>query len=606
MTEPGPSGTGSDDGPDRSHQLAVVALCVIGLLVAAAAVPTPSDAGGAAGGGDGDGAGDAGVDDLLRLFVGDGDSGNDVVADGPSNSQTCTVTLAEKPVPGTLTDAIVTSGDAPVGGAAVRFNGRYVGDTDDSGRVTGRVPYERQFVVSATLPADARCQTTTTAEDRRATEAALSGADGRTGATLGTVGRAPVAINEGRRASAASNLTKTYRVDGSVSIAVAGDRLPGERVTVAARIEDEPMANASVAVDGRRVGRTDDDGTYELQLPDDGRTTLRLRVARGEFSATRTVPLTTFSATIRPAGRLAVPTTEATLIAQLGGEPVADAVVTMDGRRVGTTDESGHVQFRLPRDPTASLTVRAAGQTVTKSVWPLYAGTALFTGVAILLVGLGLVVIVRGLAWLGGIAAWYAAVLLRVASRLDVTLGRLHRWLQRHWERLVAAARSLHERIVARSVSLAHLSGWLRSVPGRLRGWLVRAISRLRRVPGTVWQWLRGGPQSDGQSAAPVDSDGRPAAGQSEPRGMRERWRAFARWVAPERWRNRTPGEVARAAVEAGYPRESVVTLTRVFRDVEYGEAPLSAERRERARTAFESLSSSRTERHDGTQEGDD
>lgn len=44
-----------------------------------------------------------------------------------------------------------------------------------------------------------------------------------------------------------------------------------------------------------------------------------------------------------------------------------------------------------------------------------------------------------------------------------------------------------------------------------------------------------------------------------------------------------TPGECRRAAVEAGMDPEAVGTLTRAFREVRYGERPVTDERRERA-----------------------
>jgi hypothetical protein len=80
-------------------------------------------------------------------------------------------------------------------------------------------------------------------------------------------------------------------------------------------------------------------------------------------------------------------------------------------------------------------------------------------------------------------------------------------------------------------------------------------------------------------------------AGESEERvfSLRELWRQFARRVVPGSWRTRTPGEVARAAVDRGFPREPVEELTDAFRDVEYG-AESATTRRERAKAAFDSL----------------
>lgn len=52
----------------------------------------------------------------------------------------------------------------------------------------------------------------------------------------------------------------------------------------------------------------------------------------------------------------------------------------------------------------------------------------------------------------------------------------------------------------------------------------------------------------------------------------------------------RTPGEIARDAIEAGYPAEAVLDLLQAFRDVTYGEHPPTAERRAAAERAYERL----------------
>jgi len=78
-------------------------------------------------------------------------------------------------------------------------------------------------------------------------------------------------------------------------------------------------------------------------------------------------------------------------------------------------------------------------------------------------------------------------------------------------------------------------------------------------------------------------------------RSIRELWRTFARWVVPGAWRTQTPGEVARAAVDRGFPPEPVEALTDAFRDVEYGSEPATT-RRERAKAAFDQLRRTREE----------
>lgn len=73
-------------------------------------------------------------------------------------------------------------------------------------------------------------------------------------------------------------------------------------------------------------------------------------------------------------------------------------------------------------------------------------------------------------------------------------------------------------------------------------------------------------------------------------RSLRGLWRAFARVVAPDSWRSKTPTEVSRAAIEQGYPEKPVAELTALFTEVEYGNRSVSETIRERAVAAYERL----------------
>jgi hypothetical protein len=110
-------------------------------------------------------------------------------------------------------------------------------------------------------------------------------------------------------------------------------------------------------------------------------------------------------------------------------------------------------------------------------------------------------------------------------------------------------------------------------------------------------RWVRRR-RTTGREAAPDDHAAGDATGgtrvrvpdSADRRAFREVWRAFARLVLPGRWRTSTPGEVARAAVEEGYPPGAVEDLTGLFREVEYGGRRRSAEVRDRAARAYERI----------------
>lgn len=67
-------------------------------------------------------------------------------------------------------------------------------------------------------------------------------------------------------------------------------------------------------------------------------------------------------------------------------------------------------------------------------------------------------------------------------------------------------------------------------------------------------------------------------------------WLAMVERANPDQPWSRTPAECARAAVDAGMDSESVATLTNLFEEVRYGDAPLTDERRRQAREWLQRL----------------
>lgn len=73
--------------------------------------------------------------------------------------------------------------------------------------------------------------------------------------------------------------------------------------------------------------------------------------------------------------------------------------------------------------------------------------------------------------------------------------------------------------------------------------------------------------------------------------GVYRAWAALADRVGVTTPASVTPREVADRAIDAGYDREAVETLTSVFTQVRYGSAPPTEERERRARAALETVS---------------
>jgi len=613
----------------QTRQLALVAVCLLGLLVAAFAAPPISGSGpgvgppgsgsGSGGGGSGDSGdgGGAGIEELLRwLFEdsetdGETDPGEDgTLPEGDSESesvtrtpraQACAVSFRTDPRPGERVAIDVRAGDREVEGARVFLNGEFVGETDTYGRVRTRVPYERQLTLGATLPSDVECE--------RVVQPAVDAPRDAASLPVGPSAKRQSAVaaadpNDadpaGRtRRQADGNVTNTYSMNARVEMTVDGQPIPGEQVDIRATVDGIPMRQATVTVGGNEVGKTDDSGEYELDVPADGGRAITVGVSRGDFEGQRRIQLARLTATLNPATVVAIPGGETHLRATIGDQPIEGAVVSYQGERLAETDAEGRTTIELPSDLGATISVEAAGQRTTKAVWPLYAGSAIIGVLALVAGVLVLAVLVYGVSWLPQLARWLASAVVRLAAALEgfvvrarTQLGRLRLWLAD----LLAAGR---ESIPA---LLTRLGSWLLDLPGRALAGLLAVLGWLRRAPGRLWRWLwsfrRSDDEDDGET---VDTEHGRDHGRSDvpaegPTGLREQWRAFARWIAPRRWRQRTPGEVARDAVDAGFPAEPVRRLTAVFRDVEYGNAQISDERRERAREAFESLSEHRRE----------
>lgn len=531
--------------PARPARLLVVAACLLAVVVASAAVPVDTPGGSGAGGsggqattggsgsGSGSGGDGVGVGDILRWLLGNGTE--------RSVPPEYDVTVQPEPVPGrTVTVTVRRRGD-PVEGALVSFGDRRVGRTGADGRVRGRVPYgDDELVVRVTPPGERVAATPR-------------------GGSLAAVGLGGVRQSE---PPTPANVTERYELPTTAAVRVEGATDPGSTVRVVASVAGESLSRAAVSVNGQRVGETDATGTVGVRVPDDGSRRLRIRVERGVVEGERTVPVRILTVAVRPVDPLAVPTRPAVVETRLGGTPVANATLSLDGERVGRTDATGRARLTLPADPAATVVAQSGERVARQSLLLAYATTLGALAVPAALVAGLLALLVRARARVAsGIARAGVGVLalVRLAGRLVVLLA-------------VAAGR------VGRAGR--RLLGWVAGLPLRLVAW--RPLARL----GAGSLWLVGLPArllGDGDATEPVarrgDAAGREAS--SEPGGEFERlWVEFARSVAPEDWRRRSPAEVERAAVERGLPAEAVDRVTRAQRERTYArDGPSPAER---------------------------
>jgi len=503
------------------------------------------------------------------------------------------ISLNRSPVAGAPVSVSVAKNGTPVVGAPVEINDERVGWTGAEGTVTTRLPYAAEFTVTA-RPPDAATkydgETTETTADRWAGGPMLPAR----GETLPHAARDEPPITAQRAAPAPNGSSRTYRSDTNVTLAVEGTPVAGGGMTVRATIRDVPVRGATVTLDGERVGTTGSDGRLGVSLADVSPGTYRLAARREAVGATTTVRVRAAGATPTPAGPppvnlsvsaplLPLPGGSATVTTTRNGTPVADARVTVGGAAAGTTTENGTLGVSLPLAGSTTVVARAPDGASARTTLPLARNAGAVGVVALgVLALLGRAARRRGLTprnaglaaatWLSRLVAWATAACIRAADRL-VAIGRALRRGLRHLA-------GLPERLATRGLAaLAALDP--RALVGWLRRWLAALIARAESATTTTGDSTDDGPRGTG-GAATADEASTPT--------IRDLWREFVGVVAPPRATTRTPGEIARYAIERGLPAAPIHALTEAYRDAEYGRLAPDADRLAAAREALRTV----------------
>lgn len=487
------------------------------------------------------------------------------------------VTLNRTAVPGATVEVTVLRGGEPVVGAEVLFNGDPVGRTDGAGTVVAEVPYTESLNV--TVRTDS------------------AGA-------LPPPGDAPWAV-DGYALQTDENTT--FTLDTNATLSFVGEVRSDAQVTLVATVDDVPVRDATVTLNGERIGRTDDRGRFDLRLPSDPGE-YEYAVSRGSVEGAETVSIRSLELDYSVGWPATVPFAPVTLNATLGGEPLSNATVSIDGEAVGTTGANGTAAGRLPPTDTVTLAVSAYGQRAAVDVEGLFSTLAQVLGG--LLVGVGAVFGIayyRGitprtlLALAGrGVARGYQLVLIAVVSlsgALSNGVEAVIAALSNAAGRLVELARALRERTKTPS----EVAG---IVAAAVTAWATAAVVTLRSLPERLLAWLRSLRAGEPTAATPGDAT---AAEDPESAAARERireaWQRFLAILPLRRVRTLTPGEVARFAVEdANLPADPVERLRDAYREVSYGGAD-PAPRQDVAEEAVDSIDAERAS--DGDDGGD-
>jgi len=464
-------------------------------------------------------------------------------------------------IPGETVELTVMNNSEPATFKEVSFNGDPIGITDSAGTVEGTVPFADELEIGLEqVDPDPLWNETNQAEEShssleateiepttQASSATASGGEKLFAGGSGTVGQA----TDGS-AGADGGI---YPIETNASVTVSGDVHPGNDVTVTARINETPVSNADVLIDGDSVTETDQTGQAEITVPETpGNHTVT--VERESVNGETTLSVPELEISVEENQFLALPFGSVTVEAAYDNESIAGVTVERDGENVTTTGPDGTAPVGLPFSSSAEFAVTQHGISAETTV------DGLFRNLGVVLVGTLITV--------GGVAV----LLSRSSYQLRTVISFLG---------------SLPGRIVALSVSiLVNLSTrgdeYLRRIGARIRsglGHLLRVMQGSMH-PSELLAHLRGWLAVQGRSARRLfssESTSRGAIADDLPPDARTRvrraWQQFLTYVSVRRKSTQTPGELALHAIERDkLPSEDVRTLCETYRAVEYGHRP--------------------------------
>ncbi len=503
------------------------------------------------------------------------DNGDEPPTDDPMNGEHdgttdhgYAVTFNQTPlVPGEDVELTVTNNSEPALLKEVYFNDEPIGITDGSGTVTGTVPYAEELEIGLERiePEEADFEPQWNDSTEGQGDIAVGAPTDASGSLLfagtgGSVGSQTVDTEDGG----------TYPIETNASVTVSGDVHPGNEITVTALVNETPVSDGAVRIEGERVAETDANGQAEITVPETSGNH-SLSVERDPVRGNTTLDVPELEITVEENQPLALPFGSATVTATYDNASVAGAAIERDGEHIATTGPDGTASVRFPFASGSDYAVIQHNVRAETSVDGLFRNLA--------------IVFLLTTATVGGIGAFLfrRGIHLRAIGRFFVQLPR----------RLIAMSVALLVTIATRGdaylragmarmhAGIGQLIGVIRGsvhpaeLLAQLRAWMLHKRSRAREI------FTRRSTGSDAiGSDLPPDSRTR----------VREAWQQFLASVSIGQKSTRTPGELATHAIERdGLPPESVITLCETFRAVEYGHRPAS-ERLERVEEALQHI----------------
>jgi hypothetical protein len=373
------------------------------------------------------------------------------------------------------------------------------------------------------------------------------------------------------------NVTERFEVETSARLSTSEPLLPGRETTLNATVGSERLRDAAVRVEGEQVAVTGENGSATITVPGDA-DTVNLSVERDPVAGAATVE--TADLDVAFTSLLVLPGLPTSVEVSADGTAVAGATVEMDGERV-RTDDSGQATLSVPVKNAVTVAVSAGSERTSATADRLYLRLAAPVLVVPSLL-IGVAVSYRRFTSLRT-RRRHTTAFLSLGSLLAGVAGLLS-WPSLDWggrSRTWSSVPTLSFGLP----SFPDVSPSLPSLPEPSLGGLFSG--------GDDGGGDTGSGGLFGSDSGDVDGTGGSDNGSADRSPTQQVGRHWHRFVAhlgierPETW---TPGQVARRAIAAGYPRQQVRALVETFRAVEYGGHDATTDRLQRVREATRAL----------------
>lgn len=391
------------------------------------------------------------------------------------------------------------------------------------------------------------------------------------------------------------SLEETIEIPTEAAIDVDGGVAQNSNAAASVVVNGASVPGVGLTQDGESIGVTDDDGVATISVPERVGT-MTLRAERGPIDVTRVVRIP--EPTVRFTSAVMLPGAPAPVRVTADGAGVPNATVSVPGGGTATTDEDGYARVALPVDNQATAAVEINGVRSATTVGNLYLRLTI-AGVVLPGLVFGLVYTYfkyarRGAKHAGSVAAGDSRSGIATAlfvGLADALASLLDLFRAPSVPRPSVSDLSLGRHWTAGNISLSSLVPSLPRPsppsPSSLASGLFAVGNSASSRLSFPTPFSSSEDEPEGEAASLADDPLGPVESDAEVRTL---WHRFLDRVGVERRETRTPGQVARRALAAGFPARQVRRLLGIFRRVEYGDQDPSQERVDEAQEAASDL----------------